>query len=633
MRDRQKILIVDDKKENLYALDKILGETEAEIINASSGNDALIASLNHEFALAILDVQMPEMNGYELAEHLRGEEKTRDLPIIFLSAVYSDDYHVFRGYEAGGFDFITKPYNPGILISKVNVFLQLDSQRTELLEKIELERSKNYLENILESVTDLVMVVSKEGTIRTANRAATQLLGYSVEEINGMSLDSIFEDEEFKSWILSLDDKAVPNAHTRRPLLSKEKTLRTRKGIKVPAIVSGSAFGDNAGLVLGAVLAAMDITERKQAEDSLRRMSRVFMDSADPIIIEDLDGMIIDLNDEAENIYGWNREELLGNPLKTVVPPDRHDQADELLERCKRGEAVRNKEGLRWTKTGNIVPVLITLSPLTDGADKLVAIATIAKDISRLKTVQDMLKRKTAALERSNKELEQFAYVASHDLQEPLRKVQAFGDRLRKRCADVVDDQALDYLDRMQGATRRMRSMIDDLLSLSRIHTRSAPFAPVDLTQAAHEVVKDLDMLIDQTGGRVEIGDLPTIEADLPQIRQLLGNLIGNALKFRNKDVAPVVKIDSKPIRKRTGVIGAAQCQVIVADNGIGFEEKFAERIFQPFERLHSQGKYEGTGIGLSICKKIVERHGGSIIAQGEPGRGAKFIVTLPVSE
>jgi signal transduction histidine kinase len=146
-------------------------------------------------------------------------------------------------------------------------------------------------------------------------------------------------------------------------------------------------------------------------------------------------------------------------------------------------------------------------------------------------------------------------------------------------------------------------------------------------------VVKDLDMLIDQTGGRVEIGDLPTIEADLPQIRQLLGNLIGNALKFRNKDVAPLVKIDSKPIRKRTGVIGAAQCQVIVADNGIGFEEKFAERIFQPFERLHSQGKYEGTGIGLSICKKIVERHGGSIIAQGEPGRGAKFIATLPVSE
>jgi len=245
--------------------------------------------------------------------------------------------------------------------------------------------------------------------------------------------------------------------------------------------------------------------------------------------------------------------------------------------------------------------------------------------------LEDLVAERTAELERSNQELEQFAYVASHDLQEPLRKVQAFGDRIKTKYSDALDDQGRDYIERMEGATVRMRSMIDDLLTLSRIQTQSEPFDRVDLKQVAQEAVGDLDVLIEQTGGRVEIGDLPTIEADLLQMRQLLGNLVSNALKFRHKDVAPLVKIDSKPIDKGEGVIGAEQCQVIVEDNGIGFEEKFAERIFRPFERLHGRGKYEGTGIGLSICKRIVERHGGSIEVQSEIGRGTKFIVTLPV--
>lgn len=253
--------------------------------------------------------------------------------------------------------------------------------------------------------------------------------------------------------------------------------------------------------------------------------------------------------------------------------------------------------------------------------------------IKHRRNLEKLVERRTAALALSNKELEQFAYVASHDLQEPLRKVQAFGDRIKTGYSDVLDDRGRDYIDRMEGATARMRSMIDDLLNLSRVQSRSDPFERIDLKQVAQEAVRDLDVLIEQTGGLVEIGDLPTIEADLLQMGQLFGNLISNALKFKQKDIIPLVKIGSKPVGKGDGIIGAAQCQVVVEDNGIGFEEKFAERIFRPFERLHGRGKYEGTGIGLSICKRIVERHGGSIEVQSEIGRGTRFIITLPITQ
>jgi light-regulated signal transduction histidine kinase (bacteriophytochrome) len=228
-------------------------------------------------------------------------------------------------------------------------------------------------------------------------------------------------------------------------------------------------------------------------------------------------------------------------------------------------------------------------------------------------------------LARSNTELEQFAYVASHDLQEPLRKVQAFGDRLETKYAELLDARGRDYLARMQNAARRMRTMITDLLSLSRVTTHVQPFAPADLNQITQEAVSDLEIRIEQSGGRIEVGDLPTIEADHTQIRQLLENLIGNALKFHREGVTPMVKVTSQ-------ILEGQICRIAVEDNGIGFNEAHLERIFQPFQRLHGRGEYEGSGIGLAICRKIVERHGGSITARSVPGEGTTFTVELPIS-
>lgn len=238
-------------------------------------------------------------------------------------------------------------------------------------------------------------------------------------------------------------------------------------------------------------------------------------------------------------------------------------------------------------------------------------------------------------LEVSNRELEEFASVASHDLQEPLRKVQAFGDRLKIKAGASLSDEGRDYLERMQNAAGRMQILINDLLTFSRVTSKGQPFVPVDLGLVVREVVSDLEARVEQTGGRIEIGDLPTIDADPLQMRQLFQNLIGNALKFHRKDVPPVVRISGTLIDRPadSAAVDAPFCQIVVADNGIGFDEKYLDRIFNVFQRLHGRNEYEGTGVGLAVCRRIAERHHGTITAESTPGQGSTFFVTLPVKQ
>ena len=237
-------------------------------------------------------------------------------------------------------------------------------------------------------------------------------------------------------------------------------------------------------------------------------------------------------------------------------------------------------------------------------------------EISERKRVQEKLNR-------SNEELEQFAYIASHDLQAPLRKITAFSDRLKNKYSDVIDERGQEYLVRMQNAAQRGQQMINDLLELSRVTTDGKPFQKTLLNQVIQDVLCDLEVDIEKSGGSVEVGDLPAIEADATQMRQLFQNLIANALKFHKPETPPEVTIS-------TNGDTSSQVQISVQDNGIGFEEEFIERIFQPFHRLHGQSEFEGSGIGLSVCRKIVERHGGGIEAQSQPGEGTTFIITLP---
>jgi light-regulated signal transduction histidine kinase (bacteriophytochrome) len=230
-------------------------------------------------------------------------------------------------------------------------------------------------------------------------------------------------------------------------------------------------------------------------------------------------------------------------------------------------------------------------------------------------------------LKESNQALQDFASIASHDMQEPLRKVVSFGNMLGQKYGDAMGEEGKDYLNRMLNATERMQSLLKSLLDYSRVTTKAEPFREVELSSLIGEVLSDLEVRIESSGGIVELGELPVIEADPTQMRQLFQNLIGNGLKFHKEGGKPIVKV-------HCSVGGPGLYKLTVEDNGIGFEEKYREKIFTPFQRLHGRtSQYEGTGMGLAICRKIVERHGGTIAAKSAPGQGTTFIVTLPVKK
>jgi light-regulated signal transduction histidine kinase (bacteriophytochrome) len=255
----------------------------------------------------------------------------------------------------------------------------------------------------------------------------------------------------------------------------------------------------------------------------------------------------------------------------------------------------------------------------------LTVLSSAIKARERQYQVRDLvsqLESVAVKLEESNRALQDFAYIASHDLQEPLRKIETFGGLLASEFASISEEQGKDYLGRMQNAAARMRAFIQDLLNYSRVSTKVEPPRRLNLKTIVQDVLSELEVSISQTHANIKIGDLPQVNADPVQMHQLFQNLIGNALKFHGNE-QPAIEVSSPGCSD-------AICEIHVTDNGIGFDQKYAERVFAPFQRLHGRSRYEGSGMGLAICKKIVERHGGTIRAESISGKGATFIIDLP---
>ena len=345
----------------------------------------------------------------------------------------------------------------------------------------------------------------------------------------------------------------------------------------------------------------------------------------DILIVTDADDRITFVNKTTCEYLGYSSEELLGRDVKTLFDGDPLDclQFDEILERS----SFKNIEKNIRTSSGRYLTLLISGS-LVVSDDEVQSIVFIGKDITDLKRAEEKLKEYTEELLRKNKELQDFAYIASHDLQEPLRKIRAFGERLMRKYKEQLDEQGQDYLNRMINASERMQQLISGLLMYCRVTTKVQPFQKVDLNRIVNEVLSDLEIKIKEVKGTVSVARLHEIDADPLQMRQLFQNLIANALKFHKEDTCPIVEIESDIISDNSG---REICKISVKDNGIGFDPGHSERIFGVFERLHGRSDYEGTGIGLAICKKIVERHGGTIKATAQENKGAEFIIRLPV--
>jgi PAS domain S-box-containing protein len=364
------------------------------------------------------------------------------------------------------------------------------------------------------------------------------------------------------------------------------------------------------------------ILETLRLQESQSRLAAIVESSDDAILSKDLNGTIQTWNAGAERLFGYRAQEVIGRSIALLMPPDRLTEEDEILDQLRAGKRVDHRETVRVAKDGRYVDVLVTASSLKDRDGQIIGASKIARDISERKRAEEALRKSTEDLSRSNKDLEQFAYVASHDLQEPLRAVAGFVELLRRNLGSSLNSKAAGYMDFAVDGAKRMQLLINGLLEYSRVgqdekHEETSARAALDRAVAYQKNA------IEEFSAEIEADELPAVHFDLTQLTQLFQNLIGNAIKFRGKE-APRVHIGAK--RDSDG------WQFSVSDNGIGIEPEYTERIFLIFQRLHSRENYPGTGIGLAICKKIVERHKGKIWVESKLGEGSTFYFTIPDS-
>jgi PAS domain S-box-containing protein len=416
-----------------------------------------------------------------------------------------------------------------------------------------------------------------------------------------------------------------------RPLKEMTASLSTFTGdedVQMPRAATGefgtlaSAFTRMAKTVREKTAALQDeIATRRRIEDRERLYAAAVKSASDAIVTTTVGGIITTWNASAQRLFGYAAGEAIGQPIALVATPEKRAEQIHHAELIRRGEHIEDFETIRRTKDGTEIDVALTFSPIMDANGAPIGASAIYRDIGPRKHAEKLLKDRAEELQRSNAELEQFAYVASHDLQEPLRMVASYAELLAERYQGKLDAKADKYIGYAVDGAKRMQRLVNDLLLFSRAGRHEPKVQSIDCNTLVADVLKGLDRAVTASGAKIEVSPLPAVVTDAVQMSQVFQNLIGNAIKFRGGK-APLIKISAG----RRG----ADWLFSVADNGIGIEEQYSERIFQMFQRLHDRSSYEGNGIGLPIAKKIVERHGGRIWFESTPGEGTTFHFTIP---
>jgi PAS domain S-box-containing protein len=497
-------------------------------------------------------------------------------------------------------------------------------QEKALSDQLANEREhKRFLSSMFDVAPIGLLVISEKGAIQMVNQDLLNFTDYSEKELLGESPLVLFNNhknsENVNAFMAFIDNDQSTLEFVGRNYL---KAYR-RDGSVVP--VSAKMKSENLGGQRLIVVSLVDLTSQMQAEDAQTYLSAIVESCDDAIIANTLDGIITHWNKAAQDLYQYSDKEMIGQPINKIIPEEIHGELEDILNKVKHEHKVDQYESVRVRKDRTLVPVLITISPIKNANGQVIGASAIAKDISeQKKRTEEVLLQKNKALQSSNDELQHFAFIASHDLNEPLRKIHSFGSLLLEGDYGKLDERGQEYLNYMMAAATRMSSLLESLLSYSRVMSEAKPFETVDLNQIVVAVLSDLEIAIDDVGGSVNYDDLPTIQAEPAQMRQLFQNLIGNSLKYAKSNVPPVIMI--------TAEVSKHNVTITIADNGIGFEPEYTAQVFEMFRRLHGRKEYSGTGVGLAICKKIVERHGGAINATGRPGIGATFEVKLPIN-
>ena len=490
-----------------------------------------------------------------------------------------------------------------------------------------LRESELRFRSVSQSAVDAIVSTNSQGQIVSWNSGATRMFGYLEPEILGRNVDILVPDRLRDAHRQGMD-RFGRTGQARILGEPTEFSALRRDGREFPIELALSQWDMDGKPFFTAII--RDITERKQAVEELRRseetLRSVIDTSLDCIVTIDSDGRLVEFNPAAEATFGYRRDAVIGRELaELIVPPQHRDAHRNGLRRyleTGEGQALnRRLELTAMREDGTELPVELAITVVRTQGKPL--FTGYLRDITARKDAERQLAERTADLERSNAELQQFAYVASHDLQEPLRMITSYLGLLKKRFAKDISPDAEEFIGFAVDGAGRMQRLIKDLLEYSRVGTRGKEFQPTDLNVVLDEALANLKTRIDETGARVTRDTMPYLPVDDSQMMRLFQNLVGNALKYRAPDVGPVVHVGAR--KSNDGWI------LSVRDNGIGIEAKHFERIFMVFQRLHGRKDFEGTGIGLAVCKKIVERHGGRIWVESEPGQGSTFLFRLPL--
>ena len=494
---------------------------------------------------------------------------------------------------------------------------RIDNQRKKIQEALKL--SSIYNRSLIEANIDPLVTIGPDGKITDVNNSTETVTGFQRDEIIGTDFSDYFTESEKarKGYKQVFQEGFVRNY----PL-----NIQNKNGHTTPVLYNASVYRDEDGEVIGVFAAARDITERKKAGRELKlavKYNRSLIDaSLDPLVTIGPDGKITDVNNSTEAVTGYSREQIIGTDFSDYFTEP--EMAKEGYQKVFREGFVRDYELKIKHKNGHITPVLYNASVYHDDNGEVIGVFAAARDITERKKAEEMLKLNISELARSNAELEQFAYVSSHDLQEPLRMIGSYLQLLERRYQGQLDDKADKYIHFAVDGAARMQHLINDLLEFSRVTTRAKELEVTDVESVYNQVLINLEVSIKENNVVITHDPLPVVMADDIQLTQVFQNLISNAIKFRGEDDP---KIHIGVVRK------SDQWLFSVLDNGIGIDSKHKDRIFEVFKRLHKRRDYPGTGIGLSICKKIIERHGGNIWVESELGYGSVFYFTLPVKE